>query len=115
MVLSLLVALLATIVIEYGVLVLLRERRRKVLWASVGVNVLTNVPLNLYLLLVDGSVMTVAIGELLVVAVEALCYYGLMKRLSQAVVYSVLCNAISFFTGLLGVLVFSNGFQLLVF
>ena len=107
MVLSLLVALLATIIIEYVVLVLLLERRRKVLWASVGVNVLTNVPLNLYLTLVDDSVMAVAIGEMLVVAVEALCYYGLMKRLSQAVVYSVLCNAISFFTGVLGVLIWN--------
>lgn len=98
---SLSVALLATILIEYGVLILLRERRRSVLWASVGMNILTNVPLNIYLTLVDGSMLSVAIGEWLVALVEALCYYCVTKRLALSFVYSLLCNAISFFTGLL--------------
>ena len=98
---SLSVALLATILIEYGVLILLRERRRSVLWASVGMHILTNVPLNLYLIQVDGSVLSVTIGELLVVLVETLCYYCVTKRLALSFVYSLLCNAISFFTGLL--------------
>ena len=49
----LLVPLVATIVIEWGVLLLLGERRRRVLLASVAINVLTNVPLNLFALCVD--------------------------------------------------------------
>ena len=40
--------LVATIVIELGVLLFLGERRRKVLYGSVVMSVLTNVPLNLY-------------------------------------------------------------------
>lgn len=94
-------ALVATVLIEYGVLLLLRERRRNVLWASVGINILTNVPLNLYLRYIDGSIMSLTIGELLVVAVEALCYFCLTKRIPLSLIYSTLCNAISFFTGLL--------------
>ena len=39
--------LVATIVIELLVLRFLGESQRRVLWASVGMNILTNVPLNL--------------------------------------------------------------------
>ena len=46
-VMQLLVALILTILIEYGVLWMLLERRKKVLLSSIAVNVLTNVPLNL--------------------------------------------------------------------
>ena len=41
----LLLALVPTIAIELGVLLFVRERRRKVLLASVVMNVLTNIPL----------------------------------------------------------------------
>ena len=47
LVMQLLVALILTILIEYGVLWMLLERRKKVLLSSIAVNVLTNVPLNL--------------------------------------------------------------------
>ena len=80
----LLLALVPTIMIEFVVLLLLRERRRLVLGSSVVINILTNIPLNLYIVYVDSSVMTIIMGELLVVAVD-----------------SFLCNVISFLTGLL--------------
>ena len=101
MVMTLTLALVATVLIEYGVLLFLRERRRKVLWASVCINILTNVPLNLYLRYIDGSIMSLTIGELLVVAIEAMGYFCLTKRIRLSLIYSTLCNAISFFTGLL--------------
>ena len=47
------------------------------------------------------SVMTIVMGELLVVAVEAFWYYLFIRILSRAFIYSFLCNAISFLTGLL--------------
>ena len=97
----LLTALLATIVIEYGVLLLLGEHRRRVLWASVAINTMTNVPLNLYVQLVSSSLTTIIFGELLVIIIEAVCYYLLTRRVSQASVYSLLCNTISFLIGLL--------------
>ena len=97
----LLLALVPTILIELVVLLLLRERRRLVLGSSVIINILTNIPLNLYVIYIDSSVMTIVIGELLVVVVEALWYYLFLRVLSHAFIYSILCNAISFLIGLL--------------
>lgn len=96
-----LLALVATIMIEIAVLLLLGEKRRKVLLASVVINVITNVPLNIIAQFVGLSTMGVIIGELIVVAVETLWYYLFVKKASQALVYSVLCNAISFLIGLI--------------
>ena len=102
----LLVPLLATIVIEWGVLLFIGERRRKVLFASVAMNVLTNVPLNLYAVYVEFQGWSALIaGELLVVLVEALGYRMLLGDWRQAGIYSLLCNAISFLTGELLVLI----------
>jgi uncharacterized membrane protein YhfC len=94
-------ALVPTIMIELMVLLLLRERRKMVLGASVIINILTNVPLNLYVAYIDRSVMTIVVGELLVVVVEALWYYLFLRVLSRSFIYSFLCNAISFLIGLL--------------
>ena len=49
LVVVLLIALVLTILIELGVLLLLGERQKRVLCSSVVVNVLTNVPLNIIL------------------------------------------------------------------
>jgi len=97
----LLLALVPTILIELVVLLLLRERGRLVLGSSVIINILTNIPLNLYVVYIDSSMMTIVIGELLVIVVEALWYYLFLRVLSRAFIYSFLCNAISFLTGLL--------------
>ena len=103
---SLLWTLLPTIVIELSVLWLLLERRADVLWSSVVVNILTNIPLNLYVTFVSGSVLTIFVGELLVFVVEALWYWYFVGNWRQATVYSFLCNGISFLIGLLAQLVF---------
>ena len=97
----LLTALVATVLIEYGILLLLGERRRKVLLGSVAVNVITNVTLNLYIVRHGISLMNVAVGEGLVVLAEALWYYAFTRSLEQSCVYSLLCNAVSFLMGLL--------------
>ena len=99
---QLLISLTLTILIELGVLWLLLERRRKVLVLSVVINVLTNVPLNLVVMQVGYSTKTVLIGELTVLVVEALWYLIFIKDLRKASIYSLLCNAVSFLTGLLG-------------
>ena len=88
----LLTALVATILIEYGVLLLL---------GSVVVNVLTNVPLNLYVIHHDIGPTGVTLAEGLVVVAEALWYFAFTRSLSLSCVYSLLCNAVSFLTGLL--------------
>lgn len=99
--LTMLLTLVATIAIELAMLRLQGERRRRVLWSSVAVNVLTNVPLCYYLLTQQNTWGIVAAGELLVVAVEALWYRLFTGSWRQALVYSVLCNAVSFLVGLL--------------
>jgi len=100
--LRLLSTLIPTILIEYGVLLLMGERSRRVLLSSVVVNCLTNVPLNFYLLLSSSVEWPhLLIAEGLVVVIEALWYYLLLRRVVQASVYSVLCNAVSFLTGIL--------------
>ena len=99
---QLLIALTLTILIELGVLWLLMERRRKVLALSVVINVFTNVPLNLVVMHVGYSTMTVLIGELLVFIVEALWYLIFIRDIRKAFIYSLLCNAVSFLIGFLG-------------
>lgn len=101
LILILLFALVPTILIELGVLWLLRERSKKVLWASVVINILTNLPLNLYVFFVYDSGWVIFVGEILVILVEALWYYLFIRNWSRAFVYSILCNAISFLLGLL--------------
>lgn len=98
--------LVATIVIELGVLLFMGERHRKVLYGSVAMNVLTNVPLNLYAVYETPEGWgTVLAGEALVVVAEALCYRWLLADWRQAWIYSLLCNAISFLAGELVVLI----------
>lgn len=98
---TLLLALVPTILIELVVLLLLGERRGLVLGSSVIINILTNIPLNLFVIYNDSSLMTILLGELLIVLVEALWYYLFLRIASRAFIYSFLCNAISFLTGLL--------------
>ena len=104
---QLLIALTFTVLIELGVLWLLMERRGKVLALSVVINVLTNVPLNLYVMHVGYSTKVILTGELLVFIVEALWYLIFIRDIKKAVVYSFLCNAVSFLSGLLGTTVCS--------
>lgn len=101
MIQRLLTALILTIIIELIVLLALRERRGKILAAAIVVNVLTNVPLNLYVNIVGFSLSTVVIGEALVVIAEALWYWLFTKDLRQSVTYSILCNATSYSVGVL--------------
>ena len=97
--------LVGTIIIELGVLLLLGETRRRVLWSSVVVNVLTNVPLNLFLLYVNDSWTALCVGEMLVVVVEAVGYWWFVREMQRALVYSILCNAISMLLGMLFLIV----------
>lgn len=94
--------LVGTILIEYGMLRLMGERSRSVIRASVIMNVLTNVPLNLLLLsLPYAGWDVIAVGELVVVVVEMVWYRCVTHQWKRAAVYSLLCNVASFLTGLL--------------
>ncbi len=90
--------LVATIIIEFIVLRLLKENNKKVLLSSVIINTLTNLPLNLF---VPKDMVSIGIAEVAIVVIEAIWYYLFVKDIKKAFIYSALCNAISFFTGLL--------------
>ena len=97
----LLLTLVPTVLIELAVLWMLREHRTDVLGSSVVVNILTNIPLNLFVIYVSGSWLAILIGELLVLLTETLWYRYFVGEWRRAFVYSALCNAISFLIGLL--------------
>ncbi len=90
--------LLLTMLIELGVLRLLGERRRKILVSSLIVNMLTNPAIN-YFLGDDYTVAMLAVGEVLVVVVEMFWYFLFGKPLKDALIYSALCNLVSYFAG----------------
>lgn len=90
--------LVATIIIEFIVLRLLKENNKKVLLSSVIINTLTNLPLNL---LVPKDMVSIGIAEVAIVVIEAIWYYLFIKDIKKSFIYSTLCNTISFFTGLL--------------
>ena len=71
------------------------------LWSSVVVNILTNVPLNLLVVDNDYDWGVILIGEAVVILVETLWYYFFVKAWGRATVYGFLCNAISFLSGVL--------------
>ena len=90
--------LVATIIIEFIVLRLLKENNKKVLLSSVIINLLTNLPLNLF---VAKDLFSIGIAEVAIIAIEALWYWIFVKNIKKAVIYSALCNITSFFIGLL--------------
>lgn len=94
-------ALLLTIAIEVGMLMLMGERRRGVLAGAVAVNILTNVPLNIFLLTYGYSAGRLVAGELLVLVGEMLWYFMFVHQWRRAAIYSLLCNATSFLAGIL--------------
>lgn len=97
----LLFALFPTIIIEMAVLLFLRERRKKVLLGSIVMNILTNVPLNILVYYVIEYLLVLLMLEVVVIILETLGYAFLIRQWRQAFIYSFLCNAISFLTGLL--------------
>jgi hypothetical protein len=99
-------ALLLTIAVESGMLLMMGEKSKKVLAGCVVINILTNVPLNYILLTYGISTGALIIGEAVVLVIEALWYFAFVRQWRKAVIYSVLCNATSFLTGMLIQIIF---------
>lgn len=102
MILPLLYALVATIIIEALVLLALGERRWTVLGASVAMNVLTNVPLNIvvsHMPALQASIAGQIALEAVVLAIETVFFWLVMKDRRQAFIYALACNATSYLCG----------------
>ena len=90
--------LILTMLIEFLVLKLLGEKSKKILVSSLIVNALTN-PLINYFLDENYTIFNVAMGEVIVVLVEMIWYYVWGKSFKNALIYSALCNVVSYFSG----------------
>ena len=96
--------LVATVILELLVLYGLSERRWQVLAMSVVMNVLTNVPLNLFVAhapICYTSLPWILAFECLVVVVESLLFYLVTRDIRKAVTYGILCNVVSYLAGVL--------------
>lgn len=103
---ALLVPLMGTILLESLLLFCIRERRWQVLAVSVLLNILTNVPLNLFVMAYEVASPLHLIGlECMVVAVEFIGYWLVLHDCRRALKYSVLCN---FFSALVGIFFFNS-------
>lgn len=99
---SLLTPLMATLFLESLLLLCMRERRWQVLAASVVLNVLTNMPLNAFVMSYAVSSPLHLTGlECLVVAVEFVGFWLVLHDCRQAFKYSLLCNTFSALVGFL--------------
>lgn len=94
-------AFVLTILIEGGVLWGLYEKRKDIIRFSVLLNILTNIPLNLLNIYCSFGIRQMLIAEICIVLIEACGYFLLLKDVRKSFVYSLLCNAMSFFLGVL--------------
>ena len=90
--------LILTILIELLVLKLLGEKEKKILVSSLIVNALTNPAIN-YFIADNYTIFNVAVGEIVVVTIEMIWYYFFGKTIKDALIYSALCNVVSYFAG----------------
>ena len=104
---ALLTPLMATIVLESLLLLFMRERRWQVLAVSVVLNILTNVPLNAFVMGFEVTCPLYLIGlECMVVVVEFIGYRLVLHDRNKAFKYSFLCNLFSALVGCLFQLLF---------
>ena len=94
-------ALILTIAIEMGMLMLMGEKRRKVLLTSVWMNAATNIALNMYITFVRCIVWEVIAAEVIIIIIEAAGYYLVTKDKKKSITYSTLCNGVSCFAGVI--------------
>lgn len=108
MVLSIVLCFILTIIIELAVLYIFKERNKKVYIAAIIINAMTNIPLNIftnnYTFTGIANYLVIILSlELLVVVVESLLYFIVIRKYTKCLFYSTMCNLYSF---LLGSLVF---------
>ena len=98
------VPLALTLIIEALVLFLLKERRKRADILSIGMNVITNISLNLigYFIYIEQlwlyAIMIILL-EVIIWILEGLGYYAGIKDKKKAILYTLACNGMSFFLG----------------
>ena len=91
-----------TVLIETGFFLLMGWRDRDRIIVVICANVVTNLLLNLgFDLLIPRTILTVVLGEALVVAVEYLIYARLCGHSRRLALWCLLANGLSYGTGVL--------------
>ena len=98
-VVALLMALTLTIIVEWCMLLIIGEKRKRVLYSSIPINALTNLPLNMFV--PSSGLPVLVLAEVVIVLIEATLYFVITKDIRQSVIYSALCNIASLFFGIL--------------
>lgn len=97
---------LLTCLIEIIILLILSERRKKVILFSLLINAITNIPLNLFLRYnkIDSILyhnLTVIVFEIIIMFIESLLYFFIIKEKKKSFMYGFFCNAFSFTIGII--------------
>ena len=97
----LLKALVLTLIIELLTLILLKEKKVKVLLYAACVNCFTNLTMNIILQYFPNSLyyLSVFVAEIIVIILETLLYFLVLKDIKKSIKYSFICNVLSYFIG----------------
>ncbi|MBE6137514.1 MAG: hypothetical protein E7176_03865 [Erysipelotrichaceae bacterium] len=103
---TLLFCFILTAIIEFVALLFIGVRRKNILLYSILINLITNVPLNLFLYLYDYKSeliywLIVLLLEILILFIEAVLYFIAIKKIKKSFICSFICNSYSFLIGLL--------------
>lgn len=97
----LLKALVLTITIEILALLIQREKTIKIYFLSIIINIFTNISFNFAIQVFPLNNYYIIVLEIIIVIIEFLCYYVLIKDIKRAIRISFICNLLSYFIGVL--------------
>lgn len=97
--------LILTILLELTALIALREKRKCVYFAQIGMNILTNIGLNLMIELFPFNQIEVYFiffigAEFIIILIEMFLYVIVTKNFKKSCLYSTCCNVFSALIGL---------------
>lgn len=99
-ILLIIICFLLTSIIELLTLICLKVKDIRVYLASVFINLFTNVILNiLFTYFLSYTIINILISELIILIIEAIFYYLLIKKWGLSFKYSFFCNLASFVIG----------------
>ena len=100
---NILIALRLTVMLELFVILLIPKRTAKLALLSVFTNIITNTSFNIVIAFIPymQSKWIVAGLEIVIVFIETLIYFALIKNFKRALLISFLCNFASYLVGLL--------------
>lgn len=105
MMISVILSYILTCLIEVIMLIILHEKNKKILLFSLVVNLITNVPLNIFINLYNFTSIfnyfVIVIGiELLIITIEWLLYTLVIKDCVKSIKYACILNLTSYLVGI---------------